>query len=77
MSMLEWAEEELKRYDFDFYGDNMNKAVLEVLETLVNQGHSNISAKVVISLVDRLWAWKPLTPLTGEDDESITYHPYG
>jgi hypothetical protein len=67
--MLEWAEDELKRYNFDFYGDNMNKAVLEVLKTLVDQGHSGMSASIVIQLVDRLWAWKPLTPLTGEDDE--------
>ena len=68
-SMLDWAEEELKRYNFDFYGDDMNKAVLEVLKTLVDQGHSNMSASIVIALVDRLWSWKPLTPLTGEDDE--------
>jgi len=68
-NMLKWAEEELKRYNFDFYGDNMNKAVLEVLKTLVDQGHSGMSASIVIALVDRLWSWKPLTPLTGEDDE--------
>ena len=68
-SIVDWAEEELKRYDFDFYGDNMNKAVLEVLKTLSDQGHTNMSASIVIRLVDRLWSWKPLTPLTGEDDE--------
>lgn len=68
-SIVDWAEEELKRYDFDFYGDNMNKAVLEVLKTLSDQGHTNMSASIVIQLVDRLWSWKPLTPLTGEDDE--------
>lgn len=68
-SIVDWAEEELKRYDFDFYGDNMDKAVLEVLKTLSDQGHTNMSAYIVIQLVDRLWSWKPLTPLTGEDDE--------
>jgi len=67
--MLTWAEDELKRYNFDFYGDDMNKAVLEVLKTLVDQGHTNMSASIVITLVDRLWSWKPLTPLTGEDGE--------
>lgn len=67
--MMSWAEEELKRYGDTFYGDEMNKAVLEVLQTLVDQNHSGMSAHVVISLVDRLWSWKPLTPLTGEDDE--------
>lgn len=71
-SMLDWAEEELKRYDFDFYGDNMNKAVLEVLKVLSDQGHTNLSASIVIQFVDRLWSWKPLTPLTGEDDEWIS-----
>lgn len=69
LSMLAWAEKELKRYDFDFYGDKMDKAVLEVLETLESQGHSGMSASIVIRLVDRLWSWKPLTPLTGEDNE--------
>lgn len=67
--MLSWAEKELETYNFDFYGSMMNKAVLEVLQTLVNQNHSGMSASIVIKLVDRLWAWKPLTPLTGEDDE--------
>lgn len=67
--MLSWAEKELETYNFDFYGNMMNKAVLEVLQTLVNQNHSGMSAPIVIKLVDRLWAWKPLTPLTGEDDE--------
>ena len=68
-NMLDWAKDELDRYGFDFYGNLMNEAVLEVLETLVNQGHSGMSASIVIGLVDRLWSWKPLTPLTGEDDE--------
>ena len=35
-NMLSWAEEELKRYNFDFYGDNMNKAVRASSFGLVN-----------------------------------------
>ncbi|MBP3886848.1 MAG: hypothetical protein J6F30_04230 [Cellulosilyticum sp.] len=68
-NMLKWAEEELKRYGYTFYGEGMNDDVLEILKILIDQGHTNMSASIVIQLVDRLWSWKPLTSLTGEDDE--------
>lgn len=67
--MVSWAEEELERYGHTFYGEAMNRDVLEVIKVLSNQGHTNSSAQVVIALVKRLWSWKPLTPLTGEDNE--------
>lgn len=53
----------------ELYGDLLRDSVLEVLEVLENQNHSGFSAKVIIKYIDRLWAQKPLTPLTGEDDE--------
>jgi len=70
-SILDNAKRELNLIsDEDMaYGSMMKDAVLEVLETLSNQNHSGMSAGIVISLVNRLWAGKPLTPLTGEDDE--------
>ena len=70
--MIEWAKRELDRYFGNSdgeYATMMKEDVLEVLKVLEKQGHSGTSAMRVIYLIDRLWNWKPLTPLTGEDDE--------
>ena len=53
----------------ELYGDLLRDSVLEVLEVLENQNHSGFSARAIIKYIDRLWMQKPLTPLTGEDDE--------
>ena len=45
------------------------KNVIELLEIFGNQGHSGFSAPYVLKLFYRLACWKPITPLTGEDDE--------
>jgi len=45
------------------------KNVLELIETFSNQGHSNFSAPYVLNLFDRLAHWKPISPLTGDDNE--------
>ena len=70
-NLIDFARAELERiyYDNDEYGKMMADDVLEVLEVLCNQSHSGISAPVVIDIIKRLWGWKPLTPLTGEDNE--------
>lgn len=71
MTMIEWAKHEL-----DLLGGNddemqqlMNKNILEILDVFLNQGHSGFSASYVISTLTRLMDRKPLTPLTGNDDE--------
>jgi hypothetical protein len=69
--MIEWAKSELSRIEHDEDGiqDRMDANVLELLEVLSNQGHSNFTANYVLTVFDRLAHYLPLTPLTGEDDE--------
>lgn len=69
--MIEYAKRELK-YLIDSeepYDNMMAKSVLELLEVFSNQGHSGFSAPWCLSLFNRIAHWKPLSPLTGEDDE--------
>jgi len=51
------------------YGGMLGKAVMELVETFEKQGHSGFSASTVLQIFQRVASWKPLTPLTGEDDE--------
>jgi hypothetical protein len=69
-SIVDKAKHEFELIGTDgLYGDLLRNSVLEVLEVLENQNHSGFSAGVIIKYIDRLWAGKPLSPLTGEDDE--------
>jgi len=42
---------------------------LKLLEVFSEEGHSGSSAPYAVHMFSRLASWKPLTPLTGEDDE--------
>ena len=69
--MIEYAKRELK-YLIDSeepYDNMMAASVLELLEIFIDQGHSGFSAPWCLSLFNRIAHWKPLSPLTGEDDE--------
>jgi len=55
----------------DFYGGATGKAVLELIDVFSNQGHSGMSANIVISIFEKLALFKPLQPITGEDDEWV------
>jgi len=65
---LELIESRCSEEDLDMQ-KAMHKDVLEVLETLSNQGHSGFSAHYIINMIKDLWLYKPLLPLTGDDDE--------
>lgn len=68
--LISWAKDELKLIgESDIYGNMVNEAVLEVLEVLDRQNHSGMSASIVGAILHKLWSFKPLTPLTGKDDE--------
>jgi len=74
MAHSEWAKNEIERAglfdkDKDFYGGMTGKSIMELVEVFQKQGHSGMSASIVGSMFHRLVKWKPLTPLTGEDDE--------
>jgi len=73
--MIEWAKKELSRIEHDEDGvqDRMDANILELLEVLSKQGHSNFTANYVLNMFDRLSHFLPLTPLTGEDDEWNEY----
>jgi len=47
----------------------LQESVLELLDVFSNQGHSNFSAKLCVDFFTKLALFKPLTPITGNDDE--------
>lgn len=72
-NLVEYAKEELKRIGMidsgEAYNDMGTKAILDLIELFASQGHSGFSAPYVINVFSRLAKFKPLSPLTGEDDE--------
>jgi hypothetical protein len=74
-NMLEWATEELQiaGYDANDPEDGPNRwlaqGTLELLKVFAEQGHSGSSAPYAVALFEKLAMWKPIAPLTGEDDE--------
>ena len=70
--MITYAENELnllnKKND-DPMQEMMNNDILEILKVLEDQGHSGFSINYLMDKLNRLVRRKPLTPLTGEDDE--------
>lgn len=74
-NMTSWAEQELRYagYDVNDPEDGPNKwlaeGTLELLKVFSEQGHSGSSAPYAVALFEKLAMWKPIAPLTGEDDE--------
>lgn len=71
MSIIEYAKNELARIDHDDYGlqDLMDDNIIELLKVFSDQGHTGFSANCCLTMFNRLANFKPLTPLTGDDDE--------
>lgn len=71
-NLYDYASSELERA-FPDKNDTMQqvaiKNILELIEVFSEQGHSNMSAPYVLSYFDRLVQFKPIGPLTGEEDE--------
>jgi len=55
--------------DEDIYGDMTSKAVLELIEVFEKQGHSGMSASLVLSIFNRVVDFKNLSPLTNDPSE--------
>lgn len=73
-AMIEWAKKELDLAGYKDEGPDsintwMRDGVLKLLEVFTDEGHSGMSAPFAINLFEKLASWKPLTPLTGADDE--------
>ena len=71
MSLNEWAKKEVEFLSKkgDAYLTNCANAALEAFELLAEQGHSGYSIGVTKSILNDLIDGKPLTTITGEDDE--------
>jgi hypothetical protein len=70
-----WARHELELLEAGVKDDGLEmqklatQNVMELCHTFAQQGHSGFSANYVLKLFNTLGKWKPLLPLTGEDDE--------
>ncbi|SDI15160.1 hypothetical protein SAMN05192534_12338 [Alteribacillus persepolensis] len=71
MSLVGFAKRELAvlEEDGDDMQKEMNNCILEIIETFSKQGHSGFSASYAMQIIERILRFKPVTPLTGEDDE--------
>lgn len=71
MNLTKYAEAELARipHDEDGLQSLMDKNILEIVKIFGEQGHSGFSASYALSVLERLLRFKPILPLTGEDDE--------
>ena len=71
MGLLDYAKSELDRIhkDEDGMQEQINNDILEIVKVFEDQGHSGFSSGYAINALERLLNFKPLTPLTGENDE--------
>ena len=76
MNLVEYTENELARIpkDEDGMQDLVNRNILEIVKAFSEQGHSGFSAGYVLSKLERLLRFKPISPLTGADDEWKEVH---
>ncbi|CAB4145760.1 hypothetical protein UFOVP1204_67 [uncultured Caudovirales phage] len=72
-NLMTHAENEMRiagLYDADSdYGGMIPDAVLKMMKVFADEGHSGMSASLVISIFQKIARYEPLTPLTGADDE--------
>jgi hypothetical protein len=72
MSLVSYAESELDRIgmteDDDMNG-MMRKHLLHMVKEFSEEGHSGFSGNYALQCLKKLLNFKPLSPLTGEDDE--------
>ncbi len=72
MSLVEYAESELDRIGMTDDGDmngTMRKHLIHMVHEFAEEGHSGFSASYALQCLKKLLNFKPLSPLTGEDDE--------
>lgn len=76
--LIEYAIRELDRIGMgtndstdanDDVNSRMRNHIIDIIERFSEEGHSGASAGYAINILSRLLAYKPLSPLTGEDDE--------
>ena len=71
-NLIAHAEKELDLIGMTDDGDMngmMRKHLLHMIKEFADEGHSGFSANYAIQCLSKLLAYKPLSPLTGKDDE--------
>ena len=84
MSLVSYAENELDLIGMKDDGDMngmMRKHLIHMVKEFSDEGHSGFSASYALQCLQKLLRFKPLSPLTGEDDEwtevsSISGYPH-
>jgi len=75
MDLVSFAKQELKiagLFDKDSdYGGMLGDAVMELMKVFSKQGHSGCSASMTLALFQKVASYKPLTPLTFNEDEWV------
>lgn len=73
MSLTGHAEFELRKsglFDKDSdYEGMLGEAAIELVKVFAAQGHSGMSASMVLRIFGKVAGYEPLGPLTGDDDE--------
>ena len=74
-NLTSYARKELERAGWfgedSLYGGAIADAVMELIKVFEEQKHSGLSASIVRNLFNRLSNFRPISPLTFEDDEWI------
>ena len=81
-NILDHAKDELNRIGMtedspDEMNVMMRKHILHMMNEFAEEGHSGFSASYAISILTKLMDFKPLSPLTDEDDEWNDVSNYG
>ena len=80
MSLHDYAERELQLaglFDADAdYGGMLATGALEIVDVFSNQGHSGMSASIMVELLEKLLRFQPLTPLTFGEEEWNMVQPH-
>lgn len=69
--ILKQIKIDTKNKDALFMQKQINHDILDLIDLFAHQSQSGGTALYVINRFQRLAKWKPLTPLTGEDDEWV------
>lgn len=74
MSIVSYAESEMDRIGMTADSEDemnvmMRKHILHMVNEFAKEGHSGFSSRYAINILSTLLDWRPLSPLTGEDDE--------
>ena len=73
-NLLSYAEDELNRIGMtenspDEMNVEMRKHILHMVQEFSEEGHSGFSGRYALNILTKLLDFKPITPLTGAEDE--------